>query len=77
MLLSLPADLYPSNTVASVSGMSGTGGGIGTILSTFLVGWVLDHYSFRPILIVASLVPLVGTGLVLLLVRNNRATSET
>jgi ACS family hexuronate transporter-like MFS transporter len=77
MLLSLPADLYPSNAVASVSGMSGTGGGFGTILSTFLVGWVLDHYSFRPILIVASLVPLVGTGLVLLLVRNNPATSET
>jgi ACS family hexuronate transporter-like MFS transporter len=75
MLLSLPADLYPSNTVASVSGMSGTGGGIGTILSTFLVGWVLDHYSFRPILIVASLVPLLGTGLVLLLVRNKEAAT--
>jgi ACS family hexuronate transporter-like MFS transporter len=77
MLLSLPADLYPSNTVATVSGMSGTGGGIGTILSTFLVGMILDHYSFRPVLIAASLVPLVGTGLVLLLVRERRAPLNT
>lgn len=76
MLLALPADLYPSSTVASVSGMSGTGGGIGTILSTFLIGSVLDHYSFRPVLIAASLVPLIGTSFVLLLVRNRGVTSE-
>ncbi len=69
MALVLPADLYPSESVASVSGMSGTGAGIGTILSTYLVGWVSDRYSFDPVLIVASLVPLVATGLVLLLVR--------
>ncbi|MEW5977440.1 MAG: MFS transporter [Acidobacteriota bacterium] len=69
MLLSLPADLYPSRTVATVSGMSGTGGGIGTIISTFLIGWVTDRYSFEPVLIAASLVPLLGTALVLLMVR--------
>jgi len=50
--------------------MSGTGAGIGTILSTYLIGYVADRYSFGPILIVASLVPLVGMALVLLLVRN-------
>ena len=69
MALSLPADLYPSNSVASVSGMSGTGAGIGTILSTWLIGWSADHYSFAPILITASLIPLLATVLVLLLVR--------
>ena len=31
MALSLPADLYQSRAVASVSGMSGTAAGIGTI----------------------------------------------
>jgi len=75
MLLSLPADLYPSSMVASVSGVSLTGGGIGTILSTFLIGAILDHYSFRPVLIAASLAPLIGTVLLLLLVRSRGVES--
>ncbi len=76
MLLSLPADLYPSSTVASVSGFSLTGGGIGTILSTFLIGTILDHYSFKPVLIAASFAPLLGTGALLLLVRSHAVQSE-
>ena len=69
MALVLPSDLYPSDSVATVSGMSGTGAGLGTILSTFLIGYVSDHYSFEPILITASFVPFVGMILVLLLIR--------
>lgn len=68
MALSLPADLYPSTSVASVSGMSGTGAGIGTIISTFLIGWSADHYSFAPILVTASVIPLLATVLVLVLI---------
>ena len=69
MALVLPSDLYRSQSVATVSGMSGTGAGLGTIISTSLIGYVADHYSFEPILIVASLIPLVGMILVLILVR--------
>jgi ACS family hexuronate transporter-like MFS transporter len=69
MALVLPSDLYRSDSVATVSGMSGTGAGLGTILSTFLIGYVSDHYSFEPILITASFVPFVGMILVLLLIR--------
>jgi ACS family hexuronate transporter-like MFS transporter len=65
----LPADLYPRDAVATVSGMSGTGAGIGTILSSYLIGRISDHYSFEPIIICASLIPLVATALVLTLVR--------
>jgi len=65
----LPSDLYRSESVATVSGMSGTGAGLGTILSTFLIGYVSDHYSFEPILITASLIPFVGMILVLMLIR--------
>src|SRR5262249_19636365 len=54
MILNLPADIYPSGSVASVSGLSGTGAGAGTILATYLTGLVADRYSFRPVLIVAS-----------------------
>ncbi|HEX9425090.1 MAG TPA: MFS transporter [Pyrinomonadaceae bacterium] len=72
MALVLPSDLYRSESVATVSGMSGTGAGLGTIMSTYLIGYVSDRYSFEPILIAASLVPLVGMVLVLLLIRDTR-----
>jgi ACS family hexuronate transporter-like MFS transporter len=67
MALVLPSDLYRSQSVATVSGMSGTGAGLGTIISTFLIGYVSDHYSFEPILLTASFIPFVGMILVLLL----------
>ncbi len=76
MALVLPADLYRSGSVASVSGLSGTAASGLTIGCTYLVGWVSERYSFTPILVAASLVPLLGAALVLLLVRNPR-THET
>jgi len=76
MVLNLPADIYPTGSVASVSGMGGTGAGIGTILATYAIGTVADRYSFEPILIVASLVPLLALVAVVTLVRNNEATRQ-
>jgi len=77
MALVLPSDLYRSESVATVSGMSGTGAGLGTILSTYLIGYVSDRYSFEPILIAASLVPLAGMVLVLVLIRDRRTSGTT
>jgi MFS transporter, ACS family, hexuronate transporter len=76
----LPADLYDSGAVATVSGMSGTGAGIGTIIAFLLVGHYSDvrqgltTHAFDPIVIVAGLIPFIGMILVLLLVRNTEAT---
>ena len=78
----LPSDLFGSESVASVSGLSGTGAGLGTIVAFKLIGYFADSrqmlagHSFDPIVIVAGLVPFVGMILVLLLVRNTRATDE-
>jgi MFS transporter, ACS family, hexuronate transporter len=78
----LPSDLYHSESVASVSGFSGTGAGIGTIVAFKLIGYFSDArqatgtHSFDPILIIAGLVPFAGMILVLLLVRNTEATDE-
>ena len=69
MALTFPADLYGNKAVATVSGMSGCGAGLGTIVSTFLIGRVTDRYSFAPVLIGASLIPVVATVLVFTLVR--------
>ena len=76
MVLNFPADLYWTNSVATVSGMSGTGAGLGTIAATFLTGYVADRYSFEPIMIGASIIPLIGIVAVLALVRNNRNTDR-
>ena len=69
IILTLPTDIYPAGSVASVSGMSGTGAGIGTIAATYLTGVVSDRYSFAPILVVASIVPLLAAVVILKLIR--------
>jgi ACS family hexuronate transporter-like MFS transporter len=64
MALTLPSDLYESSRVASVSGLSGTGAGLGTVLSTYLIGRVSDRLSFGPVLVAGSVIPLLATVLV-------------
>jgi ACS family hexuronate transporter-like MFS transporter len=70
MVLNLPADIYRRNSVATVSGMSGAAAGIGTIAATYVTGAVADRYSFAPILVGASLVPLLAVLALVSLVRN-------
>jgi ACS family hexuronate transporter-like MFS transporter len=76
----LPSDLFDSGSVASVSGLGGSASSIGTIIAFELIG----HYSdlrqgttthvFDPIMVVAGLIPFLGMILILLLVRNTKAT---
>ena len=76
----LPSDLFHSESVATVSGLSGTAAGLGTIVAFELIGHLSDSrhatagHSFDPIVIVAGLVPLGAMILVLVLVRNSDAT---
>jgi ACS family hexuronate transporter-like MFS transporter len=76
----LPSDLFFSGSVATVSGLTGTAAGIGTIVAFKLIGYFSDKpqiavgHSFDHIIIVAGILPFIGMLLVLLLLRNNRAT---
>jgi MFS transporter, ACS family, hexuronate transporter len=78
----LPSDVFRDDSVASISGLSGSAAGVGTILAFYLVGHFSDarqlmgSHSFDPIIVVAGMVPLVGMLLVLVLVRNTKATDE-
>ena len=78
----LPTDLFKRDSVATVSGLSGTGAGIGTIVAFELIGYFSDArqaaatHAFDPIVIAAGLIPFAGMILVLVLVRNTRATDE-
>src|SRR5215471_459616 len=57
----LPSDFFPQQAVAAVAGLGGVGAGIGSILYVLATGWVVDHFSYSPILIIASLLPVFGT----------------
>jgi len=78
----LPSDLYQSGSVGSISGVSGSAAGVGTIIAFLLIGHYSDlraataTHAFDPIMVVAGLIPFCGMILVLLLVRNTDATKQ-
>ena len=63
----LPSDFFPDRAVASVAGLGGTGAGIGSMIFIFTTGWVVDHFSYVPILVAAGLLAPIGTVVLFLL----------
>lgn len=57
----LPSDFFPARAVGSVAGLGGTGAGIGSMIFIFTTGWVVDHFSYVPILVTAGILAPVGT----------------
>jgi MFS transporter, ACS family, hexuronate transporter len=57
----LPSDFFPKTAVGSVAGLGGTGAGIGSMIFIFTTGWVVDNFSYTPILVVAGLLAPIGT----------------
>ncbi len=57
----LPSDFFPRRAVGSVAGLGGTGAGIGAMLFTLGTGWVVDHFSYVPVLVAAGLLAPLGT----------------
>ena len=58
----LPSDYFPEAAVGSVMGMGGVGAGIGAMVLTQTTGFVVDHYSYTPILVTAGLLPILATA---------------
>jgi ACS family hexuronate transporter-like MFS transporter len=69
MFLSLPADVFHTRAVGSVSGIAGTSAGIGTLITTYIIGKVTDRFSFEPVVIAASIIPCIATILFVTMVR--------
>ena len=63
----LPADFFAASNTGTVAGMGGLAAGVGAILFTMTTGWVVDHFSYTPILIAAAILPLAGTAVLLTL----------
>ncbi|MCU1262259.1 MAG: major facilitator superfamily 1 [Bryobacterales bacterium] len=69
MGLTLPSDLFPSNIVASVTGLSGLGAGLAGTGFTLLVGTLVDQFSYLPAFVIAALAPLLATASIVFLIR--------
>lgn len=57
----LPSDFFSDNAVASVAGLGGTGAGIGSMIFILSTGWIVDHFSYVPVLVAAGLLAPIGT----------------
>jgi ACS family hexuronate transporter-like MFS transporter len=57
----LPSDFFSDKAVASVAGLGGMGAGIGSMIFILSTGWVVDHFSYVPVLVVAGLLAPFGT----------------
>jgi ACS family hexuronate transporter-like MFS transporter len=69
----LASDYFPVGAVGSIAGFAGTAAGLGAVIFTFSTGWVVDHFSYTPILITAAvLAPAATISLFLLAGRVRR-----
>ncbi len=63
-LFTLPSDLYPARDVATVWGMFGAAGSFGAVLFSPVIGWVADNFSYTPVFIVVSVLPLGSAAVI-------------
>lgn len=59
-LFAVPADLYPARSVALAWGLSGAAGSLGGMAFTPVVGYLVDHVSYRPVFWIVSFMHLVS-----------------
>ncbi len=57
----LASDYFPISEVGRVTGMAQTGAGLGAITFTMLIGWLVDHFSYSPVLVIGGILGPVAT----------------
>lgn len=63
----LASDYFSINEVGRVTGMAQTGAGLGAITFTMLIGWLVDHFSYSPVLVIGGILGPVATLSILVL----------
>ena len=64
----LPSDFFPVGAVGSIAGFAGTAAGLGAVLFTFSIGWIVDHFSYTPVLVIAGALAPTATLVLFLLI---------
>jgi ACS family hexuronate transporter-like MFS transporter len=68
-LMGLLTDLFPQAMLARVSGLTGVGDNVMSMIAMFLTGVVVDRFSYTPVFIAAAIMPAVGLAAFYALVR--------
>ncbi len=63
-LQTLPTDIFPGGEVATATGFSGTGGALGGMLAQLGTGWLVTHFSYTPVFLLAGLMHPFSMGLI-------------
>jgi ACS family hexuronate transporter-like MFS transporter len=69
-LQTLPTDLFAGQEIGTATGFSGMGGAVGAILANLATGWVVHHFSYAPVFLLAGLMHPLSIGLVYWLLPN-------
>jgi MFS transporter, ACS family, hexuronate transporter len=75
-LLTLPADLFPTRTVASAGGLAGGIGYLGGLLFTLVIGHVAVRVGYGPLFVAIAFLDLAGAALLWSLLRPPRAAAS-
>lgn len=71
IVMTLPTDLVPRQTLGKVAGLVGLGGAMGGVALGQLAGWMLDHqFSYTPVLAVASSLHLIAFAIICIAIPN-------
>lgn len=69
MFLTLPTDVFESRAVGTVMGLAGASAGVGTLITTWLIGMVSERWSFTPVVLAASVIPALAAVVFVTMVR--------
>ncbi|MGH9586627.1 MAG: MFS transporter [Acidobacteriaceae bacterium] len=61
-MLPMPADVFPSNSVASVYGVASMGSGFGGMVFMLVTGWLVQRFSYSPAFLLFALLPFIGVA---------------
>jgi MFS transporter, ACS family, hexuronate transporter len=57
----LASDFFRSSEVGRVTGMAQSGAGFGAIIFTMLIGWIIDHFSYSPVIVIGGILGPLAT----------------
>jgi ACS family hexuronate transporter-like MFS transporter len=57
----LASDFFNNTEVGRVTGMAQTGAGLGAIVFTMLIGWIVDHFSYSPVIVIGGILGPLAT----------------
>ncbi|HTV08507.1 MAG TPA: MFS transporter [Candidatus Aquilonibacter sp.] len=59
-VLTLPSDIFPVSQVATITGAAGTTAGVGGMLTMWLTGRIVDHFSYGPVFVMLGCLPVLA-----------------